>query len=988
MVLKESQAISGGIHDGIIDGSFVMHSANLDLSNILIRNPTFEAPHDQYTEDVMQRITSGLLIEGDLSCNNRLFIEKDVNIRGQLTVEQYQSENIITTTTSNYTFLTVAEDMSLNGRLFVRDDVSLNGSVYIDNSLGIATHFPVVAFDVSTVDAIKIPRGSTADRPITSSYIERGYIRYNTDTSQFEGYGPGNSWISLGGAVDVDQDTFISAERGAGNDNDQLHFFTASGDTIHVPHLRAVIDGSGLTIGSQLCEDVSNNTLTPGDPDFPGPRPPQDGLWVQGDASFNTHLRAQDMSVNMLKVKDASINRLKVLSDSSFNGHINATDMSINKLEVQDMSSTGILYVTTLQSTNRVDKRIDFGDSLVPYASITGLPEETTNVESVPIGGVIMWANAALIPFGFYICDGGQLSSSNPNAITNFEAPQGTITIPDLRGKFVAGYDSTNSLFSAVGTTGGSTQIGATQLPSHTHSGTTQPRTFDLGAIAGTISSQDASHTHNFSGTTALNGGQTVSTSSAGSHWHWTNDDNARPNGSYYLSYNNVGYSGGGTHHFGYTTGDGDRMFTSTAGDHNHSVTTTNHDHTYSGTTGSQSGNHSHTFTSTAGTGSHDHTFTTDSEFGNGTIINGLPQQDDYYPPYYTLLYIIRYTTPLDTANQIYGKELYSVPRQLSIGPNAFAELALDMRDCSDGILFPKGTEAERPNFSDSAIYPNLTSLQNVTGTMRYNTDLGKFEGYTGLSGNEKWGSIGGGVMDQDEDTFIRANGANDEDTDQLHFFTASGDTESVPCLRAVMDGSGFTIGSQLSADVSNNILTELDAGFPGPLPPENGLWVQGDASFNSSASIADSVIIGGGITHDATYKLYVNGSVQATSYNALSDERLKQQIYTLSGALETIKQLRGVSYHWKKECKIKDLSRNTYGFIAQEVEQILPNIVTTSSGESFNGIYEQKGLNYNSIIPWLVEAVKELTQENTELKQKVSSLEENITQIKTHLNL
>ena len=125
---------------------------------------------------------------------------------------------------------------------------------------------------------------------------------------------------------------------------------------------------------------------------------------------------------------------------------------------------------------------------------------------------------------------------------------------------------------------------------------------------------------------------------------------------------------------------------------------------------------------------------------------------------------------------------------------------------------------------------------------------------------------------------------------------------------------------------------------------------------------------------------------MQATSYNALSDERLKHQIYTLSGALETINQLRGVSYYWKKEAK--DLSRNTYGFIAQEVEQILPNIITTCSGESFNGIYGQKSLNYSSIIPWLVEAVKELTKENTELKQKVSSLEENITQIKTHLNL
>ena len=1010
MVLKESQAISGGTHDGKFDSSFVMLSANLDLSNILIRNPTFEAPHDQYTEDVMQRITSGLLIEGDLSCNSNLFIEKDVNIRGQLTVEQYQSENIITTTTNNYTFLTVAEDMSLNGRLFVRDDVSLNGSVYIDNSLGIATHSPIVALDVSTVDAIKIPRGSTADRPITSSYLERGYMRYNTDSSQFEGYGPGNSWISLGGAVDVDQDTFISAERGAGNDNDQLHFFTASGDAESVPCLRAVIDGSGLTIGSQLSIDVSNNTLISTDPGFPGPRPPQDGLWVQGDASFNTLLRAQDMSVNMLQVKDASINNLGV-TDLSVN------DISANMLLAKDCS-INVLNVSVLQSSNKDSRLINFGNSKVPYSSLDGVPADSTNIESVPIGGVIMWANPHLIPIGFYICDGGQVSTSNSAGVASFEAPGvGTIQIPDLRGTFVVGYDSTDSLFNTVGNTGGSTQIGATQLPSHTHAGTTQPRTFDAGAIAGTISSQDASHTHDYTlsisnpdygSGSAVTGTKTgFSTNNAGDHQHLFSGENF----SYWQNaggiygdqpgnnpgFNGVGYDNDNPYFVTLSHPDQSPIHSHSIPDHSHSLP--NHTHTISGTIGTQSGNHSHTFTSTAGTGSHTHTFTTDGAFGNGTTINDIIQQDDYYPPYYTLVYIIRHTTPLDGGNQVFGKELYYVPRALAIGPTQSANLSLDMRDASDGILFPRGTTAQRPNFSDLTIYPDLEltagtgvySSTKVVGTMRYNTDTHKFEGYSGASGNEKWGSIGGGVMDQDEDTFIRANGANDEDTDQLHFFTASGDVESVPCLRAVMDGSGFTIGSQLSIDVSNTRVFEIENGLnpgEGPSPPENGLWVQGDLSCNSNASIGNSVIIGGGITHDANYKLYVNGNMQATSYNALSDERLKQQIYTLSGALETINQLRGVSYYWKKERKTVDISRNTYGFIAQEVEQILPNIITTCSGESVNGIYGQKSLNYYSIIPWLVEAVKEITQENTELKQKVSSLEENITQIKTHLNL
>ena len=1039
MVLKESQVISGGTHDGKFDSSFVMLSANLDLSNILIRNPTFEAPHEQYTEDVMQRITSGLLIEGDLSCNSNLFIEKDVNIRGQLTVEQYQNENIITTTTSNYSFLTVAEDMSLNGRLFVRDDVSLNGSVYIDNSLGIATHRPVVAFDVSTVDAIKIPRGSTADRPETVDYEQRGYIRYNTDTSQFEGYGPGNSWISLGGAVDVDQDTFISAERGAGTDNDQLHFFTASGDTINVPHLRAVIDGSGLTIGSQLCEDVSNNVLTPTDPGFPGPRPPQDGLWVQGDASFNTHVRAEDMSVNMLKVKDASINRLGVMSDSSFNGHISATDVSINTLEVQDMSSTGILYVTTLQSTNRTTKRIDFGDSLVPYGSITGFPAATTNVESVPIGGVIMWANAALIPFGFYICDGGQTTSSNPTGQTSFEAPQGTITIPDLRGKFVAGYDSTSSLFNTVGNTGGSTQIGATQLPSHQHAGSVDAESFIAGAITGTISSQDTSHTHSFSGTTnqALhsntNSTATFTTSTVTGH-------KVESGGSH--AHDIKGYGGNDTNWnnahamLNMVTDDSSSSeFTTTSDtsthtghqhtipDHDHTVDITAHDHYYSGTTGDQSASHSHTFTSADGTGSHTHTFTTGTAYGNSTIVNGVTQQDDYYQPYYTLLYIIRYTTPLDTANQVYGKELYTVPRQLAIGPNAFAELALDMRDCSDGILFPRGTQAQRPNFSDSTIYPNLTSLQSVTGTMRYNTDVGKFEGYAGLSGKEKWGSIGGGVLDEDEDTYIIAETSQGADNDQLQFFTANtermridehgnvgiGTTSPSTQLHILGDGpvmfssastinSGSinTVGAKIiinnrtvaeqypSTDETKShgkiIWTGYDRAAPSAyIESASDSWDDaGDIRFgvsNGSGGAVENMRIdtlgnlGIGTTSPGQ-KLDVNGTVQATSFNATSDLRLKENITPLTNSLTKINNLYGANFTWKNDKNKKMIA----GLIAQDVEKIIPEVVVTNEHENEEG-FHQKSINYDGLIPYLIESIKTLFNDKENMQQEIDNL-------------
>ena len=79
----------------------------------------------------------------------------------------------------------------------------------------------------SSFNAIKLPRGTTDERPEDGPEGEaQGYIRYNTETSQFEGFGAGNAWGSLGGIIDVDGDTFIKAETAVNDDNDQLQFFT------------------------------------------------------------------------------------------------------------------------------------------------------------------------------------------------------------------------------------------------------------------------------------------------------------------------------------------------------------------------------------------------------------------------------------------------------------------------------------------------------------------------------------------------------------------------------------------------------------------------------------------------------------------------------------------------------------------------------------------------------------------------------------------
>jgi len=97
----------------------------------------------------------------------------------------------------------------------------------------------------------------------------------------------------------------------------------------------------------------------------------------------------------------------------------------------------------------------------------------------------------------------------------------------------------------------------------------------------------------------------------------------------------------------------------------------------------------------------------------------------------------------------------------------------------------------------------------------------------------------------------------------------------------------------------------------------------------------------------------------------AFSDERLKKNIKTIENPLEKVNELRGVEYD------LTTSNSHQIGVIAQEVEKILPEVVLTDS----EGM---KSVAYGNLTAVLIEAVKELKGEITELKKKISDLESN----------
>ena len=117
----------------------------------------------------------------------------------------------------------------------------------------------------------------------------------------------------------------------------------------------------------------------------------------------------------------------------------------------------------------------------------------------------------------------------------------------------------------------------------------------------------------------------------------------------------------------------------------------------------------------------------------------------------------------------------------------------------------------------------------------------------------------------------------------------------------------------------------------------------------NATSSNTTSTIVARDASGDFTA-----GTITATDFNSTSDINLKENIKTVENSLNTLTQLRGVSFDWK------ETGRSSYGVIAQELEEILPDLVT-------NG--EVKSVNYNGLIGVLIEAVKELKKEIEELK-------------------
>jgi hypothetical protein len=173
---------------------------------------------------VANKYNNNLFIDGDLTINSNLIV---YGVTTTLNTDVYTTEQLNITNSGEGDALIVKQiNNSYNIFSASNNDIPVFNINY-NGKVGIGTQSPKVFLEINSTDGIKIPSGTDIQRPSGINLI-KGTIRYNTDTNQFEGYGAGNNWGTLGGVKDVNNDTFISAESSPGVNNDELRFITSN----------------------------------------------------------------------------------------------------------------------------------------------------------------------------------------------------------------------------------------------------------------------------------------------------------------------------------------------------------------------------------------------------------------------------------------------------------------------------------------------------------------------------------------------------------------------------------------------------------------------------------------------------------------------------------------------------------------------------------------------------------------------------------------
>ena len=253
---------------------------------------------------------------------------------------------------------------------------------------------------------------------------------------------------------------------------------------------------------------------------------------------------------------------------------------------------------------------------------------------------------------------------------------------------------------------------------------------------------------------------------------------------------------------------------------------------------------------------------------------------------------------------------------------------------------------------------PNGTSHSNTNPEVNW---TGSYPTLMGWNGSNTYGVRVDVSRYADSAGSAPANGGNADSVDGMHF--AWSNRSNGPTYVWAADSYG---DSYLSWVPGMSVSYANSAGSTGTLTGNahtNGSdgWFRSNGQagwYSESYGVGVYATQAGRVDLYNGASLYVPGNITSGSfiYNS-SDRNLKKNIETIQNPLEKIMQLRGVTFNWKKD------NTPNIGLIAQEVEQVFPELVTGTEGN--------KSVAYSNLVAPLIEATKAQQQEIQDLKKQ-----------------
>ncbi len=328
-----------------------------------------------------------------------------------------------------------------------------------------------------------------------------------------------------------------------------------------------------------------------------------------------------------------------------------------------------------------------------------------------------------------------------------------------------------------------------------------------------------------------------------------------------------------------------------------------------------------------------------------------------------------RITTSLGTATAITGRDANGYLSNITLGANlslAGGVLSATGGGTADWGLTGNAGTNPAINFIGTTDAQPLWFRTNNSNKMVLTTD--GHLGFNTANPIARIDMVSNGADDGDDILVHRYADINSSGVPRLSFVSQGG-TEAAPTnitnLRVL---NAITMKGRIGGNIE--LLNSIRSIYTG-----DGTTQLSEFRFLTSGllgmMITDQQFVGiGNIT--PTQRLQVDGNVLAVSYLTSSDRRLKTNISDMQNGLSTVMALHPVTYDKKKSISDNKYDHREIGFIAQEIQKVLPSVVIENKDAD-----KTLAVSYTELIPVLTKAIQELNTQVETLKAENQELKE-----------